>query len=34
MFSKRGLRLSLEKTDVMWVGPGGNQLEKYLDGKR
>ena len=33
MFSRHGLRVSVEKMEVMWVVPGRTELEIYLDGK-
>ena len=34
MFNRHGLRVSLEKTEVMWVGPRRKELDIHLDGKK
>ena len=34
MFRRRELRVSLEKTEVMWVGPRRKEPEIHLDGKK
>ena len=33
MFKKRGMRMRLEKTEVMWVGHQREELNIRLDGK-
>ena len=33
MFSRFGLRVRLEKTEVMWVGQRRKELEIHLDAK-
>ena len=34
MFRRHGPRVSLEKTEVMWVGQSRKQLEIHMDGKK
>ena len=34
IFGKHGLRVGLEKTEVLWVGQQKNDLDKRLDGKK
>ena len=34
MFSRYGLRVSLEKTEVMWVGQRKKELHLHPDGKK